>query len=327
MSRADWRKPKNSSSTASRSIYGAAMLECVLSTGLVLVRIAEWRGNLGRAYALLDEFQRLGVRRDWDRLVAAAFAERIRLHVIERRIDEGEACLDRLMALAVRRASPDLCAWSQIRIYGRIAQAQLAMGRQRPEDAVAFLRAGLADAALARDRYLALPISVQLAVAEFLAGHPDEAAIALREAVGEAASAGISQSIIAHGNSVGPLLVDLEERIRSTAADPQLVSFIEKALARWRHRYGSDPRVSRTSAGVASLSGRERMVLSMIGEGNSNKEIARSLDIAPETVKSHVKNIFRKLSVEKRAQAVARAQSLGLVATTFGDHRVAPYER
>jgi LuxR family maltose regulon positive regulatory protein len=43
--------------------------------------------------------------------------------------------------------------------------------------------------------------------------------------------------------------------------------------------------------------------------------MARTLGIAPETVKTHVKNIFVKLAVDKRAHAVARAQALGLVAT------------
>jgi LuxR family maltose regulon positive regulatory protein len=62
-----------------------------------------------------------------------------------------------------------------------------------------------------------------------------------------------------------------------------------------------------------SLSPRERDILERIAGGQSNKEIARSLGIAPETVKSHVKNIFVKLSVDRRAQAVFRAQSLGLV--------------
>jgi Bacterial regulatory proteins, luxR family len=42
----------------------------------------------------------------------------------------------------------------------------------------------------------------------------------------------------------------------------------------------------------------------------------RSLDIAPKTVKSHVKHIVTKLNVEKRAQAVSRAQILGLAGTS-----------
>jgi LuxR family maltose regulon positive regulatory protein len=62
-----------------------------------------------------------------------------------------------------------------------------------------------------------------------------------------------------------------------------------------------------------SLSPRERNILEQIGQGRSNKQIALKLGIAPETVKSHVKNIFVKLAVEKRAQAVSRAQSLGLL--------------
>ena len=43
--------------------------------------------------------------------------------------------------------------------------------------------------------------------------------------------------------------------------------------------------------------------------------IAKDLAIAPETVKSHMKNIFIKLKVERRAQAVSRAQILGLAGT------------
>jgi len=55
--------------------------------------------------------------------------------------------------------------------------------------------------------------------------------------------------------------------------------------------------------------------LALLSEGRSNKDIARALSIAPETVKSHVKNIFGKIGVERRAQAVSRAMSLGLIRT------------
>jgi LuxR family maltose regulon positive regulatory protein len=53
----------------------------------------------------------------------------------------------------------------------------------------------------------------------------------------------------------------------------------------------------------------------LIAQGLSSKEVARSLVIAPETVKSHVKHMFKKPGAEKRAQAVSRAQSFGIVGT------------
>jgi ATP/maltotriose-dependent transcriptional regulator MalT len=62
-----------------------------------------------------------------------------------------------------------------------------------------------------------------------------------------------------------------------------------------------------------AITARERGVLFMIGQGHSNKRIARTLEISPETVKSHVKHIFSKLDVATRSQAVSRAMSLGLL--------------
>jgi PAS domain S-box-containing protein len=61
------------------------------------------------------------------------------------------------------------------------------------------------------------------------------------------------------------------------------------------------------------LSARERAIVRMMGNGLSNKAIARQLSIAPETVKSHAKSIFWKLTVRSRAEAVYRAVALGLM--------------
>ena len=66
---------------------------------------------------------------------------------------------------------------------------------------------------------------------------------------------------------------------------------------------------------LGALSPRETDILHLIAHGLSNKEIARRLDIGPETVKSHLKSVFTKLGVERRSQAVSRAQTLGLVVT------------
>jgi LuxR family maltose regulon positive regulatory protein len=61
------------------------------------------------------------------------------------------------------------------------------------------------------------------------------------------------------------------------------------------------------------LTAREQDVLQVIAQRRSNKEVARTLGIAPETVKTHVKNVFEKLSVEMRAQAISPAQSFGML--------------
>jgi DNA-binding CsgD family transcriptional regulator len=68
-----------------------------------------------------------------------------------------------------------------------------------------------------------------------------------------------------------------------------------------------------SSSADGAITTRERDVLCMISEGHSNKHIARTLKISPETVKSHVKRIFSKLSVSTRTEAVTRALSRGVL--------------
>jgi two-component system nitrate/nitrite response regulator NarL len=65
---------------------------------------------------------------------------------------------------------------------------------------------------------------------------------------------------------------------------------------------------------LAALSPRERDTLRHLGHGASNKEIARSLQIAEPTVKIHVQNILRKLNLSSRVQAAVLASEHGLLA-------------
>jgi two-component system nitrate/nitrite response regulator NarL len=63
---------------------------------------------------------------------------------------------------------------------------------------------------------------------------------------------------------------------------------------------------------IAALSPREREILALIARGASNKEIARTLDIAETTVKIHVQHILRKLNLSSRVQAAVLATERGL---------------
>ena len=80
------------------------------------------------------------------------------------------------------------------------------------------------------------------------------------------------------------------------------------------------PRVRRSRdipapSGGPSLTARERSILELVAQGQSNKGIGRTLSISPETVKTHLENVYGKLAVDRRAHAIARAKDLALLAT------------
>ncbi|MFT5934823.1 MAG: DNA-binding NarL/FixJ family response regulator [Hydrogenophaga sp.] len=64
---------------------------------------------------------------------------------------------------------------------------------------------------------------------------------------------------------------------------------------------------------AADLSPREREVLQLLAQGYVNKEVAQRLFIAPATVGSHIKSLYRKLAVNSRVQMVRSAQERGLL--------------
>jgi len=70
----------------------------------------------------------------------------------------------------------------------------------------------------------------------------------------------------------------------------------------------------RAASGGPALTARERGILELVAQGQSNKEIGRTLGISPETVKTHLENVYGKLAVERRAHAIARAKDLALIA-------------
>ena len=72
---------------------------------------------------------------------------------------------------------------------------------------------------------------------------------------------------------------------------------------------GADPALALASL----LTEREAEVLELMGRHLTNKEIAAALSISPMTVKRHVSNVFDKLGVGSRRQAVAQAAALGLL--------------
>lgn len=84
----------------------------------------------------------------------------------------------------------------------------------------------------------------------------------------------------------------------------------------WRiatRRHG--PAFERNQAAVRSLglTAQEMRVLSELASGRANKEIARAMGLSPNTIKTHLANLFAKLGAATRTEAVTRARELSLI--------------
>lgn len=77
----------------------------------------------------------------------------------------------------------------------------------------------------------------------------------------------------------------------------------------------SSSRFERNEKAIASLglTPRECEILDHLAKGSSNKEIARALDVSPNTVKTHISNLYMKLEVTGRGKAVEAARFLALI--------------
>jgi DNA-binding NarL/FixJ family response regulator len=83
-------------------------------------------------------------------------------------------------------------------------------------------------------------------------------------------------------------------------------------IARRMIQYFAAPRPAPVSDAFPELTEREREILTLIAKGNNNAQIAERLVLSASTVRNHITNIFSKLQVADRAQAIIRARDAGL---------------
>jgi two-component system response regulator DesR len=140
--------------------------------------------------------------------------------------------------------------------------------------------------------------------------------------VGEESGAQICEALRLHVPSTRVLLISGAGRISPNAARAAGASgFVSKdlpapALARAVRDVGYGRTVFPPSNEQSAplLTQREQEVLDLIALGATNREIAAKLYLSPHTVKEHSSSLYRKLEARNRAEAVVRAQRLGLLA-------------
>jgi LuxR family transcriptional regulator, maltose regulon positive regulatory protein len=274
-------------------IRTSGTLECVARASVLLARLSLHRGQRRAALAILHDAEALGHTRHWPRLVSVAAAECSRAISIIRNeegpICEMRACVDPGVATNSLRTASQLAMTTRLRRLSACPESPWCIEPQ----SVAAIETSLRHACSAASE-----------------GRFDDSYELLIRCLRIGAARGLRMSFVDAGYPSATLLEGLYEALPTTEDRlAQLRPYIA-TLLRFRASVSEDAAEPPT---YRPLSRRETGILQMIAGGMSNKRIAQSLGITPETVKSHAKSIFVKLDTRTRAQAVARAESIGLL--------------
>lgn len=262
------------------------------------------RGEGERSWQLLTEAEDLAHQAHFARGIAWAEQERVHLCAMQ---GDLAPLLTWLQACGLDPTKePDI---RQEDVYHLVAQAFLA--RQEPERALTVLHRLWTRAEQMHRTGLKIPLLLSMARVYQLRGENDQALAALAQALVLAEPQGYMRTFLDEGATIMPLLNRLY--VPSTQS-----SYSAGYLKRLLRALRTDPILQRDQRQHASplteqLSQRELEVLSLLAAGCSNAEIAEALIIGLNTVKTHLKNIYGKLEVSTRTQAVARAHALQLL--------------
>lgn len=105
---------------------------------------------------------------------------------------------------------------------------------------------------------------------------------------------------------------DQEQMLRTIQAVARGEALFGPAIADRLMAFFNKPRPTAPAEAFPELTEREREVLELIAQGLDNREIARRLTLSHKTVRNHVSNIFNKLQVAGRAEAIIRARDAGM---------------
>jgi LuxR family maltose regulon positive regulatory protein len=277
----------------------------------VLVRAAAIRGDRARAVSLLNRAERLSWERGWGVVIAMLLVERTRLLLADGNIAEAIALLPAFEELHTKHPASSSCSSTPIRTWNMVAKGLIDAASGNLKDAAISLGEAFDGLLATNDRFIALRVGVDLAVLHARLGSSEKSHDLLRKLMFWGAEANMPSFVLDHDRRVVPILLQARDA-GVFDEDGDALKFVNGLLEQLRERLHA------TRKPVAArprdeLTARERSVVEFIARGRSNKEIARELGVAPETIKTHLKRIFQKLSAESRAQAVVRAQSLGML--------------
>lgn len=193
-----------------------------------------------------------------------------------------------------------------------LSQARVHIAQGNPSEALLLLESLLQQAEGKNWVDEQLKVMLLQTIVYYEIGEKEEALQVLSNALALAKPGGIIRIFVDEGLAMARLLYEA----LSYEIEPEYVRRLLEAFPVSDSQQLPQAKLKRSnSEGLDSLSEREIEVLQLIAEGLSNQEVADRLYLSLYTVKVHARNIYSKLDVKNRTQAVAKGRSLGILSS------------
>ena len=312
----EWNDLKGAASALEEGIElgeQGGLLVMLVNSYIVLSRVHQAQGASGRALDAIHSAQQLTQQHNVTSLLTKAAAQRVRLGLAQGDVASG-------VRWAQERGLGSHHESDFRREFEHVTFARVLIAQEKPAEALRLLKRLLAAAEIAGRTGSSIELLALQALALQAVGDTADAVNSLARALSLAEPEGYVRTFADEGAPMAALLprvLDGQRGRRSVTALPSVSrEYVGRLLA--AIRAGISPPTTESPLEAASslvepLSERELEVLRLIASGASNREVARKLFVSLATVKTHLNNIYRKLGVRSRTQAVARARESGLL--------------
>lgn len=282
-------------------IFAAAALPLIM-TLLVTRDLEAAIAELNNCRAIVEKHQANGLCPLFDALEVSCLALAGNIDLARMKLDEFGFSPDSLS-----NCDKGEVTWRQIEAVAS-AIARVYIRDSREQCAIDFLDPLVAHYRERGHIRTLIRLGVLKAIAEDLAGLDDKCRSSLIEITGHVTATGYIRPFIEESRLARKMLATHRDALGEVDDATDFLAIMDSQIL--------SPRGADSEQVRSLLTGREHEVICEVAEGLTDKEIARKLDLAPNTVKFHLKNIFRKLGVRNRAHAVSESRNKGIISHT-----------
>lgn len=297
-------------------ISGGVLLDFLALAYSTMIRLHDARGDSDAADKVLLETEQIGHIAGWSRLLRVAAMERARRLILSGDVRGARKAARRGRALPMLTLPPGWSVLSEMVEGDAIGRIRIAVHRGQARYALILLAPQIAEAERKRRTYRLIKLLILEALAYQCSGRANFARRRLLRALQLAAPAGFIRVFADEGDRLLDLLHGDTAAFGCTADSAPETGSVSSLVARLVGM-SSGATANAKCFGDAQLleplTEREKKVLAYLADGASNGEVAKKIFVSENTVKFHLKNIYSKLSVSNRMQAIAAARHLALL--------------